>query len=211
VGLSQDKQALRRRMAAFRNGMPAEERAAKAGLMRDRFVEAWRTGTFDAFGAQPRQLACYVPFRSEADVMPIVRWCWSQRIEVSAPRVDPAAKRMTLHKIAGEEELQPGAYGIREPAPHAPLAAAPTPGTSLLMLVPGLAFDAAGRRLGYGGGYYDRLLYKHRAALASGALQLAAAAFAAQIIGVVPAEPHDVRIRFLLTEAGIIDCSPSPS
>lgn len=156
---------------------------------------------------KPRQLACYIPFRSETDVMPVVRWCWAQRIPVAAPRVDAAAahaRAMTLHNVAGEQDLQPGAFGIREPVPHAPQAAL-QPGT--LMLVPGLAFDAAGRRLGYGGGYYDSLLAKHRAAVASGAMILAAPIFAAQLVRAVPDEPHDVRVRFLITEDGIIDCA----
>jgi 5-formyltetrahydrofolate cyclo-ligase len=225
VGVPQDKQALRRYMTAERGGIPPEERAAKAEAMREHLVRAWQAGRFDRVSGEglgmerpgaaapglerPQRLAGYVPFRTEADVLPMLRWCWAQRIEVSVPRVDPAAKRMTLHAIAGEEQLMPGAYGIREPAPHAPLAAAQGPGTSQVMLVPGLAFDAAGRRLGYGGGYYDRLLEPLRPALASGALQLAAVAFAAQIVDVVPTEPHDVRVRFLITEAGVRDCWPS--
>jgi 5-formyltetrahydrofolate cyclo-ligase len=207
VDLPQDKQALRRDMRARRDAIAPEERAAKSEAMFGHFVRAWQAGRFGSPGAeQPRRLAGYVPFRSEADVLPILRWCWAQRIEASAPRVDAAAKRMTLHVLAGEEQLVPGAYGIREPAPQTPLAAAPAPGTSQLMLVPGLAFDAAGGRLGYGGGYYDRLLEDHAAALDSGALQLAACAFAAQLVDVVPTEPHDVRVRFLITEAGVMDC-----
>ena len=196
----ESKQELRKRMAAVRRAMSEEERAKRSQAVCERAV---------AELLEPRKagitlVAAFIPYGTEIDIVPILRWCWAQRIPVAAPRVDAAAQTMTLHLIAGEHELQPGAYGIREPMPHTPPLAALPPGT--LMLVPGLAFDAAGRRLGYGGGYYDRLLHQHRAALESGALILAAPAFAAQLVDVVPTEPHDAKVRFLITETETIDC-----
>ncbi|WP_158299346.1 5-formyltetrahydrofolate cyclo-ligase [Paenibacillus antri] len=204
---TESKRELRERMTAARDAIPPKERAARSERLARHAIAAWEAGAF-AWGAppdgeRPRRLAWYAAFRSEADAAGLARWCWARGIPVAAPRVDAAAKAMTLHDVAGEQELMPGTYGILEPAPHAPLAAL-TPGT--LTLVPGLAFDARGGRLGYGGGYYDRLLAPHRAAIDAGAILLAAPAFAAQIVDVVPTEPHDVRVRFLLTEEGIIDC-----
>lgn len=192
-------------MAAVRKAMTVEERARRSEAVCERAV----TTLLEPRKADIALVAAFIPYGTEIDVMPILRWCWAQRIAVAAPRVDAAAQKMTLHAIAGEHELQPGAYGIREPMPHTPPLAAPPPGT--LMLVPGLAFDAAGRRLGYGGGYYDRLLEPHRAALDSGALTLAAPIFAAQLVDVVPTEPHDVKVRFLITEAELIDCAHTQS
>src|SRR5690606_20023454 len=129
------KYALRERMAAVRDAIPPDERAARSSAIAERVNGAWEQGRF-GHGAV-RQLACYVPFRSEADVMPVMRRCWARGTPVAVPRVDRRMREMTLHYVAGEQELQPGAYGIREPVPHAPQAAL-APGT--LVLVPGLAF-----------------------------------------------------------------------
>ena len=67
------------------------------------------------------------------------------------------------------------------------------------MLVPGVAFDAAGRRLGYGGGYYDRLL-----ALMPPATPRVAGAFDVQLVPVVPAAPHDLVVDTLATESQLL-------
>jgi 5-formyltetrahydrofolate cyclo-ligase len=202
------KSALREQMLLVRRNISAEERAQLSEQICAHFLAHWSHELAGRSGAgqSPMVLATFVPARTEVDVSPMMRWCWAQRIPVAVPLAEPATKSLSLRFVAGEEGLAPGAYGIREPAPAAPLAPHPGPGTRMLMLVPGLAFDAAGRRLGYGGGYYDRLLATMRAAAESGALTLVAPAFAAQLLEVVPAEPHDARVRFLVTEAGIIDC-----
>jgi len=208
--MSEAKRWLRARMIAVRDALPADDRARASEAIAETFLAAWEAGAFGGATVETteRTLVCYLPFRSEVDVMPIVRDCWSRGIRVLAPRVDKRTKTMTLHAIAGEGDVRPGAYGIREPAPQTPLAAL-SPGT--VMLVPGLAFDAAGRRLGYGGGYFDRLLERRRAETASGAIALVAPAFSAQLVDVVPTEPHDARVRFLVTESGVIDCSQHES
>jgi 5-formyltetrahydrofolate cyclo-ligase len=211
------KQQLRAHMKSIRDGLGASAREEKSAevcrLLMSQWAELLRGGA-DARDASegpppPIILAAFVPARSEVNVLAWMRWCWAQRIPVAVPRVELAARTMTLRYIAGEHELMPGPYGIRQPAPHAPLAPQPGPDTRtrMLMLVPGLAFDAAGRRLGYGGGYYDRLLQTCRPAIDSGALTLIAPAFAAQIRDVVPTQPHDIAVHFVVTEAGVIDCS----
>lgn len=201
------KKELRSRMIAVRDAMSAEDRAVKSRHIAAHAIEAWTSGVFawsaSPGGERPLRLAAYAAFRSEADATDVARWCWANDVPVAMPRVDAAAKTMTLHGIAGEHELRPGAYGIPEPAPDAPPAPL-APGT--LVLVPGLAFDAAGRRLGYGGGYYDRMLAAHRAEAESGAIVLAAFAFARQLVETVPAAPHDMRVHYVVTEDGVIDC-----
>jgi 5-formyltetrahydrofolate cyclo-ligase len=209
------KQQLRAHMKSIRDGLGASAREEKSAevcrLLMSQWAEPLRGGADaqdESEGARPPMtLAAFVPARSEVNVLAWMRWCWAQRIPVAVPRVELAARTMTLRYIAGEHELMPGPYGISQPAPHAPLAPQPGPDTRMLMLVPGLAFDAAGRRLGYGGGYYDRLLQTCRPAIDSGALTLIAPAFAAQIRDVVPTQPHDIAVHFVVTEAGVIDCS----
>jgi len=185
---------------------PAERRALSARIAAHA-VDAWVRGVFawsaPPAGLRPLRLAAYAAFRSEADVMDVARWCWNGGVPVAMPRVDAAAKTMTLREVKDERELRPGAYGIPEPdasAPPMPL----VPGT--LVLVPGLAFDAAGRRLGYGAGYYDRLLAAFRTEIEAGTIVLAAPAFSLQVAEAVPAAPHDIRVHFLVTENGVVDC-----
>ena len=74
------------------------------------------------------------------------------------------------------------------------------------MLVPGIAFDPAGKRLGYGGGYYDRLL-----PLMSPAAERVAGAFEAQIVERVPAAGHDVGVDCIVTERRMLACTRMPA
>ena len=88
------------------------------------------------------------------------------------------------------EVLAPGAFGIHEPLDIWPRA------TPQILLVPLLAFDAAGHRLGYGGGFYDRTL----ALLKAPAIGIA---YAGQQTEKLPAEEHDARLNAVLTEKGL--------
>ncbi|MEQ9607693.1 MAG: 5-formyltetrahydrofolate cyclo-ligase, partial [Kiloniellaceae bacterium] len=97
------------------------------------------------------------------------------------------------------EPLQPAGFGTREPPQSAPLV---QPG---LLLVPLLAFDAAGYRLGYGGGFYDRSLALLRRA---GDILAVGLAFAAQQVPAVPREPTDQPLDLVVTERGAITPQP---
>ena len=94
------------------------------------------------------------------------------------------------------EPLSPGVWGIREPMPEA---AEVEPD---ILLVPLLAFDRTGRRLGYGGGYYDVTLARLRARKAVVAVGLA---FAVQEVPAVPTTPRDALLDLVLTEQEVID------
>lgn len=92
-----------------------------------------------------------------------------------------------------EQELLPGPFGALEPAGDIP---APPPD---LVLVPGLAFDGGGFRLGRGGGFYDRFLET----LPSPGPALCGVCFSCQIVPAIPRESHDARLSFLVTEKGL--------
>jgi 5-formyltetrahydrofolate cyclo-ligase len=92
--------------------------------------------------------------------------------------------------------LAAGVWGIREPEPSAP-AVAPE-----IVIVPLLAFDRSGHRIGYGAGYYDLTIAALRATQAVVAIGVA---FAAQEIAAVPATPHDAPLDLVLTEREVID------
>jgi 5-formyltetrahydrofolate cyclo-ligase len=95
------------------------------------------------------------------------------------------------------ESLVPGRYGVREPAPSAP---SEVLGSDALVLVPGVAFDTSGGRLGRGKGLWDRALAEARGAIVFGV------GFELQWVERVPREPHDRRVAAVLTEAGVRRC-----
>jgi 5-formyltetrahydrofolate cyclo-ligase len=95
-----------------------------------------------------------------------------------------------------DEPLAEGVWGLREPKPEA------APVEPDILLVPLLAFDRAGHRIGYGAGYYDLTIAQLRGRKAIVAIGLA---FAAQEIAAVPATPRDARLDLVLTEREVID------
>jgi 5-formyltetrahydrofolate cyclo-ligase len=119
---------------------------------------------------------------------------------LALPRVRREPKHLWLHAYPGEPSaLVTGAYGIREPAPDWPLV---EPAAVDLVVVPGVAFDRHGTRLGYGGGYYDRMLPTIRAG--NPAAALVGLAYGFQVVADLPGDPHDVPVDAIATEAGLV-------
>lgn len=110
--------------------------------------------------------------------------------QIAYPRIE-APGVLGLHLVADESELVHGPYGLTQPTEDATRAPF---GSIDAVLVPGVAFDAQGWRLGYGGGYYDRLLPLLRADCV-----LIGIAYDEQLVDLIPAEEHDVRLDFVVT------------
>lgn len=144
----------------------------------------------------------YMPFRTEADVTPVLEYGWTKGIRMVVPRVEKDQKQMAFHAINSYDDLETGIWGIREPKTSLPRLEHIQEIT--LILVPGLAFDHQGGRLGYGGGYYDRLIYK----IKRDKLRipyLLAGAFDCQIVPHVPGDWHDFRVDTIITESRCLD------
>ena len=109
---------------------------------------------------------------------------------VAFPRVTGKDQPLEFHHVPDGEVLAPGSFGIPEPLESWPRAVPD------VLLVPLLAFDAKGHRLGYGGGFYDRTL----ALLNAPAIGIA---YAGQEISSIPFSPHDRTLNMVLTEQGI--------
>ena len=101
---------------------------------------------------------------------------------------------MEFYQITSYEDLEPGHFGVWEPKVYCPVYEGP----SALLLVPGVAFDREGRRIGYGGGFYDRYLEKHPDHHTVGY------AYAFQIYEHLPTEVFDRRVDCVLTENGFL-------
>ena len=143
-----DKKLLRRELRALRRAIdPEEKKTLDATLVE----KALATDVYR--GAD--LLLLYAPLADEPNLLALAQAAWHDGKQVAFPISHTDTHTLTFHTVPSLSELCEGAYGIFEPRYDAPLA----PITSkTLCIVPALAFDRAGYRLGYGGGYYDRLL-----------------------------------------------------
>jgi len=182
------KAAFRAHLKACREALPAESREAWSQAICQHVTKLLRTRRITRIGA-------FWPFGSEIDLRPVVSahpealWFFPRVASTQPPRL-----------IWGTEPLEKGQWGLMEPA----LAQHFLPPVQLLM-VPGLAFDEHGYRIGYGRGFYDALLAK----LPEEVLTLGVG-FEAQMRLPVPVEPHDWPVQGLLSECGIRWLMPEP-
>ena len=141
-----DKSALRNRIKQLRAKILPEEKALWDRMLCSRFLElADRSGLLDG-----RPIYLYMDIRNEAGTWEIFRALKERNIPAAFPRT--IGKSLVFSLAAGKEEMEKGAMGIWEPKAFLP----PVKEETSLVVVPGVAFDTKGRRLGYGGGYYDR-------------------------------------------------------
>jgi 5-formyltetrahydrofolate cyclo-ligase len=154
--------------------------------------------------AQPRYLDalsihCYLALPGEAATEPIVRAALAGGKQVAVPVVGPEDHRLLCARIDDyDRDLAPGYRGILEPPPGSRRLVDPE--QINFYIVPGVAFDPRGFRLGRGLGYYDRCL-----AGVKGRATICALAYELQVVDALPGEPHDVRVDLIVTEARVIE------
>ncbi|MDQ6916957.1 MAG: 5-formyltetrahydrofolate cyclo-ligase [Pseudomonadota bacterium] len=180
------KRSLRTRILRDRDACPAGERAAASAS-----IAASLSAREDFASAQTVLLT--LPFGSEWDTRGLLAEALARFKTVALPRVNPASRMLDICAVTRpEHDAAPGYRGIPEPAAHCALLDVESIDW---VLVPGVAFDAAGGRMGYGGGYYDRLL-----PLLRGDTHRIAGAFELQMVERVPAASHDVSVEAIVTE-----------
>ena len=141
----------------------------------------------------PLTVSGYFPIRSEADPLPLLGVLGRLGVICALPRVTGVELPLTFHVWEPGSATQEGPFGTRVPARDAPLLVPD------IVLVPMLAFDLAGMRLGYGGGFYDRTLEKLRAA---GTCLAVGVAYAAQERDELPCDNYDEQLDWVVTEMG---------
>jgi 5-formyltetrahydrofolate cyclo-ligase len=147
--------------------------------------------------AAARTLLLFAHLPDEVSTDAIALEALTRGVHVVYPRSLPGTRTLDLHTVSEPESLRIGAYGIREPDPER-CARVPVEAVDAV-LVPGLAWDRRGGRLGRGAGYYDRLF-----ALPEWRGFRCGVFFAAQEAAEVPADPWDVALQAVVTEAGVV-------
>jgi 5-formyltetrahydrofolate cyclo-ligase len=189
--LQEEKRALRRSAKAARTAAAAVDRQAGgtgATALRDRFLAAVPL-------AEGVVVSAYWPMGDEMDPRPLMEALVALGHRLALPAIRAAGQPLDFRAWRPGDALQPAGFGTQEPPATAEEL---RPG---LLLVPLLAFDAAGYRLGYGGGFYDRSLALLRAAGDTLAVGLA---YAGQQVAAVPREATDQPLDLVITERGVI-------
>ena len=188
--LREAKQAMRLTVAALRDALDPGWRAHASESLVDRIAAL---PTF----RDAHHVLLTAPFRSEWNAAPLVDRALDAGKIVALPRVDEPARMLELCRILDPSiDIVAGHRGIPEPAKHCEH----VPAASIdWVLVPGVAFDRGGGRLGYGGGYYDRLL-----PMLPERVTRVAGAFSAQLVDAVPYAPHDITMDTVVTESGVV-------
>jgi 5-formyltetrahydrofolate cyclo-ligase len=187
--IEQAKAALRRQAIVRRDAVPADMRAAAA--------QAIATRPFPVAIPPGGIVSGFMPLKSEINPIPLLRNLAEAGARLALPAVAGKGKPLIMRAFAFGETLASGVWGIREPKPDAPQV------DPDILIVPLLAFDRRGHRIGYGAGYYDMTITALRALKAIVAVGIA---FAAQEIADVPNTPRDARLDLVLTENEVIDC-----
>jgi 5-formyltetrahydrofolate cyclo-ligase len=128
----------------------------------------------------------YLSLPHEISLDPLISALLERGITVAAPRVDTEGGEMSFWQLESLDAVEIGLWQVRQPPDIQCIDELP------LIVVPGLAFDPSGGRLGMGGGWYDRFLCASKCAVG--------VAFDCQMVPEVPLEAHDIRMNFVATE-----------
>ena len=184
--MNQKKEKIREKIHHNLNGLTPEERRLKSKNIQADLLEL---GHFK----RSRCVLIYMALPREVDTHAIIEHCLRTGKRVVVPRVDPARGALEIREITSwDGQLEKGAFGIMEPRTDN------TAGVDLndidCVVVPGVAFDQDGYRLGHGQGYYDRLLSRLKPEIPRIAL-----AFDVQMVDHLPRDSHDQSVHTVLS------------
>lgn len=186
-GMVHDKQYIRQLARSRRDALAPTVRTALSARI---CLRAWGV----LCGLSPARVALYASTGSEVNTDNLFTQLSERNIPVLFPRCAPSGKRLEFAPVGALDELRRGRHQILEPTQEAePLRAQD------VVVLPGLAFDCSGGRLGYGAGYYDR-------ALANFSGVRLGLAFDCQILPKLPRASHDQPVHQVITESRVITC-----
>lgn len=178
---------LRLRIAAERRGLAPSVREAASAQIADHLLGM-------AEFARAARVAAYMALSDEVSLGRVIAAVLESGRPLLLPRVDE--QRLVFSPVPDLAALRLGSYGVREPLRGA---AETTWDARDLVLVPGVAFDRDGGRLGRGAGFYDRSLPSGPATP-----RIVGVCFDRQVVEAVPMEPHDRRVDAVVTESGVV-------
>lgn len=186
-------------MAERRAGLPEAEREACARAVAEHLMALPAVEAARASAGAP-WLSGYVAFRGELDPAGALLAAREAGFGVVLPRIDTVLPpHLSFHVTEGEQDLTAGPHGLSEPRASCQAIAVEA---LAVMLVPGLAFDAAGRRLGHGGGYYDDAGRRLRAGRPEGLM--IGLCYDFQVVDACPADERDVAVDLVVTERRVL-------
>ncbi len=192
--LKKEKDAIRRECASVRDSMSADEHL-------DYDTKIINTVSSLVSFRHADIILLYAPIKSEIDVMPIFELALSRGKKVAFPKCNTEERTMKFHFVSSRDDLEIGAYGIREPKENLMIYDPETTSGVAVCFVPGLAFDVYGYRLGYGKGYYDKFMNVFRGSTIG-------VAYTSQILPSLPRGRFDKHCDALITEKGIKPLKP---
>jgi len=188
------KSGIRKQLLALREQLPVDVRAAHSAAITRRLLqlpEYRQAGT----------ILGYMNFGAEFASELWIRQVLEDGKKLALPRVNHHTSQLDLYRVEDmENQLEPGLWGIREPVVER-CERLTTLNEVEFVLLPGVAFTRDGARLGYGRGFYDKLLARMTIQPA-----LVAAAFELQIVEQIPQESTDVKVEWIITEQESIAC-----
>jgi 5-formyltetrahydrofolate cyclo-ligase len=190
MNLKTYKQEIRRKVLAERDKLSLQEINLKSEEIKKNL---WTVAEF----VNSEKIFLFVNFRSEVRTIPIIEKCLEEHKKVILPLTDVQNRRLVLYFINDLSHLKEGSYGILEPDPEKNVMARPQ--DIDCAIIPGSAFDLKGGRMGYGGGFYDRII-----PLLKQETFRIALAYELQIIDKVPMGYFDQRVDIIVTEKRVI-------
>jgi 5-formyltetrahydrofolate cyclo-ligase len=185
------KDELRLRLRAVRKALPREAQERRSRAICERVL------ALPAF-EQARTVLGYVAMAGEADPRLLLERAWQDGKIVALPRIAGSSPGMTLHRVERTDAMEQSNFHFEQPPQSAPLI---EPAKVDLVLVPALAADERGYRIGWGKGYYDRLLPNMPQATSATLI------YDFQLLAEVPDTPGDVPTHYVVTGTGIIGLS----
>lgn len=195
MGNINEKKLLRKEILANRKNIEQKEKEKMDKFIEDKFYQS-------KYYKESQKIFIYISFDSEINTLSIINKAMKDGKKIYVPRTEYITKLMDAVEIKSLEDLvKEDRYGILEPSIEKP---AIDPNELDLIVVPGVAFDRNGGRMGYGAGYYDRYFKKINNDNIKRITKLALS-YDFQVLEEVPMDENDVRIDFILTETQAID------
>jgi len=186
------KAEMRQKYLRIRNDVPADELAANSARIKNFLCD---TDFYNECG----EIFIYYGVNGEVLTDAIINAALKIKKTVALPVVLKKTKKtMEFYKISSADNLVKHKFGMYEPVPDGKNLA--ECGARTLIIAPGLVFSKDGRRVGYGGGYYDKYLAGHNY------LTCAALCLDVQLDKSVPADESDMKMDFIITESGVHNC-----